>query len=257
MKQFIENAKCKLVNNKIILQPLNDIKNMNIIKYPHLCEGKIDEIFDMRSKIINKHINKNMYIYIKLYDENKNPINISNNIEYVNLNMYERKIQKTIKYLHKIKGSKHFFYYPTGLINYNIYSNDCLNYINYIHVNQYQLAAETISCFSNNNIDGFGFFSFSINLIDANITPKYASIVFTDYKYHDDNIYIDRDISISIESSESDWSTNSTETSSTESVYESDWSTDIEDPSIPPPTAPYLLNTTEYIIQPTAPVLYD
>lgn len=239
MKEFTENAKCKLVNNKIILQPNNNIKNMNIINYPHICEEKIDEIFDMRSMIINKHINKNMYIYIKIYDENKNPIDISNNIEFVNSNIYQRKIHKTIKYLHKIKGKKHFFYYSTGLINYNIYSNDYMNYINCIHVNQYQLAAETISCFSNNNIDGFGFFSFSINLIDANITPKYASIIFTDYKYHDDNIYIDRDITISMESSESDWST---DTSSTEieSLYESDWSTDIEDPSIPPPTAPYL-----------------
>ena len=52
MKEFTENAKCKLVNNKIILQPNNNIKNMNIINYPHICEEKIDGVVTGRTTII-------------------------------------------------------------------------------------------------------------------------------------------------------------------------------------------------------------
>ena len=270
MKEFIQFANIYIEGNKIYFFPslCNNIVKKNNMKYPHTCDDYNDKynIFDLRSKIINNCINNKMYIYVILYDDFKKPIKIKRNlIRKFIVNVYKRKLKKIVKF-----GNKHFFYKKNKIINNDIKQYESMNYFTSIDINHYQLAAEITSCFSNHNVDGYGFYSFSIELFNDEIftnigfDPKIAHIIFTTKKYHSDNLYSISESDESIDSQTIDSQSIDSQSIDTES---DETISSIENPiNIPSPSAPPMYiepaisieNINPIIlIKPTAPPLDD
>ena len=166
------------IDNKYILKPIVSLSESNLVKSSNHISNYYDTnyIFDIRKFILNKKINSNLYFYIKLYDENKNVINL-NGIDFESTLYVFNRVKE------KINRRTYLNYYPkindyiNEKFNYNIYAG-CTDYITCKTI-----AFETSNYFYNfysNN--GGGFYGFYIST-RKEINPIYADILISKIKY--------------------------------------------------------------------------
>lgn len=174
----VVNCLVDKIDNRYILKPIVSLSELNLVKSSNHTSNYYDTnyIFDIRKFILNKKINSNLFFYIKLYDENKNVINLN-----------EFDFESTLYVFNRVKekanGRTYLNYYPkikdyiNEKFNNNIYGG-CTDY-----VTSRTIAFETSNCFSNfYSSNGGGFYGFNIST-NIDINPIYADIFISKIKY--------------------------------------------------------------------------